>query len=404
MKNPMTASPAGMKAARNNLAMFCSVRMAYTTNGIEGGTRMPSVPPAASVPGRERARVAVLAHLRQRHLAHGGGGRERGPADRAEGGAGTHRGHRHAAAVVAEQRVGATEQPRRQSRPRGHVAHQQEQRDYREGIAGEGLERRGLEKAQERPEALDPYEAAGADRQHRHTDRHAQREQEKENQKADEPAAKFDMGALVLPGWSRTDGAVRADLHDAARHRIGRHDHEQPGERQRHGVRPALRDAQHHGRVVVAELLRRAVPELQGECEASSTRNSRLAARSNMDRQRTGRSLVKAPTSTLARLSWQSGRNANTATAQPSCTSRYRRDPRDPRAEHLRQAASDHRHARDQHDGNKQQAAQHRHGARRRASSSARRGTVRRRRCLVYVLGPRASFTWSTSPPGPARP
>ena len=50
MKNPMTASPAGMKAARNSLAMFCSVRMAYTTNGMEGGTRMPSVPPAARVP------------------------------------------------------------------------------------------------------------------------------------------------------------------------------------------------------------------------------------------------------------------------------------------------------------------------------------------------------------------
>jgi hypothetical protein len=33
---------------------------------------------------------------------------------------------------------------------------------------------------------------------------------------------------------------------------------------------------------------------------------------------------------------------------------------RDLGAEHLRQAASDHRHARDQHDGNEQQAAGHR--------------------------------------------
>jgi hypothetical protein len=29
--------------------MFCSVRMAYTTSGTDGGIRMPSVPPAASV-------------------------------------------------------------------------------------------------------------------------------------------------------------------------------------------------------------------------------------------------------------------------------------------------------------------------------------------------------------------
>jgi hypothetical protein len=49
-KKPMTASPAGMNAARNSLAMFCSVSSAYTTSGTDGGTRMPSVPPAASEP------------------------------------------------------------------------------------------------------------------------------------------------------------------------------------------------------------------------------------------------------------------------------------------------------------------------------------------------------------------
>ena len=76
--------------------------------------------------------------------------------------------------MVAEQRIGATKQPRRQSGPRGHVAHQQEQRDHRKGIAGEGLKRRGLEEAQQRRQALDPDEAADADRQHGHADRHAQ--------------------------------------------------------------------------------------------------------------------------------------------------------------------------------------------------------------------------------------
>ena len=39
----------GMKAAMNSLAMFVSVRMAYTTSGTEGGMRMPSVPPTAIV-------------------------------------------------------------------------------------------------------------------------------------------------------------------------------------------------------------------------------------------------------------------------------------------------------------------------------------------------------------------
>ena len=39
----------GTMAAANSLAMFCSVKMAYTTSGTDGGIRMPKVPPAASV-------------------------------------------------------------------------------------------------------------------------------------------------------------------------------------------------------------------------------------------------------------------------------------------------------------------------------------------------------------------
>ena len=39
---------ANAHAAANNLAMFCSVKMAYTTKGTEGGIKMPKVPPAAN--------------------------------------------------------------------------------------------------------------------------------------------------------------------------------------------------------------------------------------------------------------------------------------------------------------------------------------------------------------------
>ena len=39
----------GTMAAANSLAMFCSVKMAYTTRGTEGGIKMPKVPPVAKV-------------------------------------------------------------------------------------------------------------------------------------------------------------------------------------------------------------------------------------------------------------------------------------------------------------------------------------------------------------------
>ena len=39
----------GIRAAMNSLAIFVSVRIAYTTSGTDGGIRIPSVPPTASV-------------------------------------------------------------------------------------------------------------------------------------------------------------------------------------------------------------------------------------------------------------------------------------------------------------------------------------------------------------------
>ena len=107
--------------------------------------------PGRQGPGGERAGIAVFAHFRQRDLAHRRRGGQRGAADRAEGGAGADRRHRHAAAIVTEQCIGAAEQPRRQAGARGDVAHQQKQRDDRKRIGGEGVERRRLEKAEQRP-------------------------------------------------------------------------------------------------------------------------------------------------------------------------------------------------------------------------------------------------------------
>ena len=96
--------------------------------------------------GRERARVAEAAQLRQRHLPHRRGGRDRRPANRAEARAGADRRHGNAAAKVAEERADEAEQRLRQAAMGGELAHQQEERNddevvIRQPRVGEILER-----------------------------------------------------------------------------------------------------------------------------------------------------------------------------------------------------------------------------------------------------------------------
>ena len=119
----------------------------------DGGIRMPSVPPAATVAGGQPARVAVALHLGQRHRADRGGRGDRRPADRTEGRAGHHRGHRQTAAKAAQQRRGELEERARQAALGGELPHQQEQRDHRQVVAREARVGVGLEVADQRQPA-----------------------------------------------------------------------------------------------------------------------------------------------------------------------------------------------------------------------------------------------------------
>ena len=92
---------------------------------------MPSVPPAASVPVAKTACVFVAAQFRQRHLTHHGGGRERGAADGAEGGAAADRRHGKTAAEMADPSRGCPEQGGGDAGAGSEMAHHQEQRDDR---------------------------------------------------------------------------------------------------------------------------------------------------------------------------------------------------------------------------------------------------------------------------------
>ena len=106
--------------------------------------RMPSVPPAAIAPVDERVRVAELLHGRIGDLGHGGGGGDRGAADRAEAGAGDDRRHREPAAQMADEGVGGAEQLLRHAGARDEVAHQDEQRHHRQRVVAPGLVDLGL--------------------------------------------------------------------------------------------------------------------------------------------------------------------------------------------------------------------------------------------------------------------
>ena len=103
---------------------------------------------AEAAAGGERAGgkpgvVAGLAHFRQRDARHGGGGRHRRAAHRAEAGGRRQRADREAAAHAGQNHARRLEQVGRQAGHRRDLAHQDEQRQHRQRIGGADVERHG---------------------------------------------------------------------------------------------------------------------------------------------------------------------------------------------------------------------------------------------------------------------
>ena len=89
--------------------------------------------------GGERVLVAELAHRRVGHLGEGRGGGDRRAADRPEARARDDGGHGEAAALVAEEGVGGVVELLGHARAHDEIAHEDEQRDHRQGIREAGL-------------------------------------------------------------------------------------------------------------------------------------------------------------------------------------------------------------------------------------------------------------------------
>ncbi len=152
--------------------------------------------------GGERRGVAVAAQFRQRHPPHGRGGGGRGARQRAEAAAGGDRGHRHAAAEPAEQRVGPAEQVARQAAARREATHQDEHRQHRQVVVGELGVGEVLELVEDDGQAGLEDGAADAGQDHRVGDRNTDRDQREQH---DEPAEAereaFAHGSIAMARW-----------------------------------------------------------------------------------------------------------------------------------------------------------------------------------------------------------
>ncbi len=89
--------------------------------------------------GCKRVLVAELAHRRVGHLGEGRGGGDRRAADRPEARAGDDGGHGEAAAFVPEKGVGGVVELLGHARTHHEIAHEDEERDHRQGIREAGL-------------------------------------------------------------------------------------------------------------------------------------------------------------------------------------------------------------------------------------------------------------------------
>ena len=107
--------------------------------------------------------VAVGAHLRQGHLAHGHGGCHGRTGERGESGASGDGGGRQSAAPVTEPGVGRGIEVPAHAGNRGEVSHEHEQRDHDKFVVGGDDEGLAAHQRQSRPPAVE-----GAEPQHPH--------------------------------------------------------------------------------------------------------------------------------------------------------------------------------------------------------------------------------------------
>ena len=137
---------------------------------VEGGMRMPSVPPDA-IEATASCRKADLAS-RHRDLGHGAAVAiaER---SRAEAGAGHDRGHGEAAAAMAEESVRRLIEILGHARAGHEIAHQDEEGQHRELVVEPGRERDLLELTERRLDAAQQGEPGEADDAHGERDRDA---------------------------------------------------------------------------------------------------------------------------------------------------------------------------------------------------------------------------------------
>jgi hypothetical protein len=141
--------------------------------------------------GRQRRLVAVALQLGQGDLAHGGGGRGRGAADRAEAAAGGDRRHGDAAAEPADPGIGAAEKVVAEAAAIGEPAHENEHGEDREVVVRELRVGEVLELAEQDRRTGEDAGADQPDQDHRIGDGHAdrdQRQQGNETEDADDEA------------------------------------------------------------------------------------------------------------------------------------------------------------------------------------------------------------------------
>ena len=158
---------------------------------------------------RQSIRIAELAHGGIGDLGHGGGGRDRRPADGAEAGAGTHRRHRKSAAQMADAGVRRAEQLLRHPGSRDQIAHEYEERHHRERIIASRLVDLGLHHREGRREVPVAQISDAEETDHAHSDgnRDAQQRKRHHQTEADQSFRHVVVG-LLGSNWTPPRGGA----------------------------------------------------------------------------------------------------------------------------------------------------------------------------------------------------
>ena len=280
------------------------------TSTTEGGMRMPSVPPAASVAVASAARIVASAHLGKRHLRHGGGGRDRRAADRAEGRAGEHRRPSRCRRGNARSASSPNANSDRDSPP--CVANWPISRNS-------GITDRSYTEKRAKSAPFEVVEQRGFARQRRRS----RSRRARTSRWRSAPATP--SGHSIAPNSSNPIPRLVTGV--ATRSPVERREGDERGERDAGQHRRAY--VHHVGMPQDRRASRRSCPHrLRGRrrcARRSSSITSREQERAERVEARLGpsdsSSRVKKSTMMLARLSWQYGRHSATNTAQPVCTS-----------------------------------------------------------------------------------